>query len=90
MAQVIRQYLTDKSPQEGPLVSYSGGGHIQYKIPVPKRVQRTHPKAKILTIYFVAWDPSKEQEVLGELENGIADFLWLTPLGPKGIQARCG
>ena len=90
MAQVIRHYLKHKPPSEGPLVSYTGGGHIQYKIPVPKRVKRTQPDVKILTIYFVAWDPSKEQEVRAELQNGIADFLWLTPLGPKGIQARCG
>ncbi len=90
MAQVIRNYLNHKSPSEGPLVSYTGGGHIQYHIPVPKRVKRTRPEIKMVTIYLVAWDPSKEEEVQAELQNGIADFLWLTPLGPKGIQARCG
>ena len=90
MAQVIRNYLNHKSPSEGPLVSYTGGGHIQYYIPVPKRVKRTRPDIKMVTIYLVAWDPSKEDEVEAELQNGIADFLWLTPLGPQGIQARCG
>ncbi len=90
MAQIIRNYLNHKSSSEGPLVSYTGGGHIQYHIPIPKRVKRTQPDAKTVTIYFVAWDPSKEEEVRAELKNGIADFLWLTPLGPKGIQARCG
>jgi uncharacterized iron-regulated protein len=90
MAQIIRNYLNHKSASEGPLVSYTGGGHIQYHIPIPKRVKRTQPDTKIVTIYFVAWDPSKEKEVHAELNNGIADFLWLTPLGPKGIQARCG
>ncbi len=90
MAQIIRNYLNHKSPTEGPLVSYTGGGHIQYQIPVPKRVKRTQPGIKMLTIYLVAWDPSKEEEVQAELQNGITDFLWLTPLGPKGLQARCG
>jgi len=90
MAQIIRNYLNHKSSSEGPLVSYTGGGHIQYHIPIPKRVKRTQPNVKIVTIYLVAWDPSKEKEVQAELHNGIADFLWLTPLGTKGLQARCG
>ena len=90
MAQIIRNYLNHKSASEGPLVSYTGGGHIQYHIPIPKRVKRTQPDAKTVTIYLVAWDPSKEKEVQAELNDGIADFLWLTSLGPKGIQARCG
>ncbi len=89
MAQIIGKYLADKSSSEGPLVSYTGGGHIQYHIPVPKRVKRTQPDAKMMTIYLVAWDPSKKDDVLAELKNGIADFLWLTSLGPNGIQAKC-
>ncbi|MEJ2231934.1 MAG: ChaN family lipoprotein [Nitrospirales bacterium] len=90
MAQVITNYLKDKSPTTGPLVSYTGGGHIQFKIPVPKRVERKHPGVQSITIYLEAWDPSKEDEVRSELKTGIADFLWLTPLGPKGLQPRCG
>jgi hypothetical protein len=90
MAQVITNYLDNKSPTAGPLVSYTGGGHIQYKIPVPKRVERKHPGVRSVTIYLEAWDPSKEHEVRSELQTGIADFLWLTPLGPKGLQPRCG
>jgi len=90
MAQVINNYLKDKSPTAGSLVSYTGGGHIQFKVPVPKRVERKHPGVKSITIYLEAWDPSKEDEVRSELKTGIADFLWLTPLGPKGLQPRCG
>jgi uncharacterized iron-regulated protein len=90
MARVIRNYLDSRQPSEGPLVSYTGGGHIQYGIPVPKRVKRTHPDIKTVTIYLVAWDPSKEPEVVSEIQEGIADYLWLTELGPKGIQPRCG
>ena len=90
MAQIISNYLHDKSQTVGPLVSYTGGGHIQFKTPVPKRVERRHPGVKSITIYLEAWDPSKEEEVRSELKTGIADFLWLTPLGPKGLQPRCG
>jgi hypothetical protein len=90
MAQVISTYLNNKPPAAGPIVSYTGGGHIQYKIPVPKRVERKHPGVKSITIYLETWDPSKEDEIRSELKTGIADFFWLTPLGPKGLQPRCG
>lgn len=90
MAQIISNYLHDKPPVAGPIVSYTGGGHIQYKIPVPKRVARKHPGVKSITIYLETWHPSKEDEIRSEMKRGIADFLWLTPLGPQGLQARCG
>ena len=48
------------------------------------------PSVKTVTIYLVAWDSAKEAEVRAELQNGIADYLWLTPLGPQGLQERCG
>lgn len=88
MAQVISNYL--ESSADGPIVSYTGGGHIQYAIPVPKRVARQHPDVNAVTIYLESWHPSKEKEIQSELHNGIADFLWLTPLGPMGLQPRCG
>ena len=90
MALIITNFLHDQSPTAGPIVSYTGGGHIQYKIPVPKRVERKHPGVKSITIYLETWHPSKEDEIRSELKTGIADFLWLTPLGPQGLQPRCG
>jgi uncharacterized iron-regulated protein len=90
MAQVITNYLHDQPPTAGPLVSYTGGGHIQYKIPVPKRVERKQPGVKSITIYLETWHPSKEDKIRSDLKTGIADFLWLTPLGPKGLQPGCG
>ena len=90
MAHVITEYLNREPSARDTLVSYTGGGHIQYKIPVPKRVLRKRPGTKTLTIYLIAWDSSKQEEVALELKNGIADFLWLTELGPQGVQARCG
>ena len=90
MATVIRTFLEKRPTHQTPLVSYTGGGHIQYGVPIPKRVKRMQPKVKTVTMYLVAWDPSKEEEVRAELQNGIADYLWLTPLGPNGLQERCG
>jgi hypothetical protein len=90
MATVIRNFLDKRPTPQTPLVSYTGGGHIQYGVPVPKRVKRTHPAIKTVTIYLVAWDPSKKEEILAELHEGIADYVWLTPLGPNGLQPRCG
>lgn len=90
MATIIRSFLDTRAGPDNPLVSYTGGGHIQFGIPVPKRVKRTHPAIKTVSIYLVAWDPSKQEEVLTEMKEGIADYVWLTPLGPRGIQPRCG
>ncbi|MGD9852779.1 MAG: ChaN family lipoprotein [Nitrospirales bacterium] len=90
MAMVIRNYIDKRPGSQHPLVSYTGGGHIQFGVPVPKRVKRTHPAIKTVTIYLVAWDPSKKEEVLTEIKEGIADYVWLTPLGPRGLQPRCG
>lgn len=90
IATVIRNFLDKRPSLQTPLVSYTGGGHIQYGVPVPKRVKRTHPAIKTVTIYLVAWDPSKNAEILAELHEGIADYVWLTPLGPNGLQPRCG
>jgi uncharacterized iron-regulated protein len=90
MAQVITNSLTDTSSAVEPVVSYTGSGHIQHKIPVPKRVSQKHPGVKAITIHLETWDPSKEDEIRSKFKTGIADFLWLTPLGPQGLQPRCG
>src|SRR2546427_639442 len=40
MAKTISDYLSRRAPGVGPVVSYTGGGHIQYRLPVPNRVLR--------------------------------------------------
>jgi hypothetical protein len=91
MAKVIRDYLQKKSAETGPLVSYTGGGHIQYKIPVPKRVRKSSENTiHDVSIYLIALDPAREQEVEEAIDEGIADYVWLTALGPRGPQKRCG
>ena len=91
MAKIIRDYLKRKPAEAGPLVSYTGGGHIQYRVPVPNRVQRgPESQMKDLSIYLIALDPSREEEILETIHDGIADYVWLTALGPRGPQPRCG
>ena len=91
MAKVIVDYLESKPDRHAPLVSYTGGGHIQYNIPIPKRVQaRTKRNVQQVSIYLMAFDPSREEDVHEAIRNHIADYLWLTSLGPNGPQPRCG
>lgn len=91
MAKVIKEYLQKKPEEVGPLVSYTGGGHIQYRLPVPNRVQKSQsPNFKDLSIYFIALDPSRTEEIDQAIDEGIADYVWLTELGPQGPQPRCG
>ncbi len=91
MAKVITDYLAQKPKDVGPLVSYTGGGHIQYKVPVPKRVRRDAASSlKDVSIYLISLDPERKAEVQEAIDEGIADYIWLRALGPKGPQPRCG
>ncbi len=76
-------------PQTGPIVSYAGGGHIQYRVPVPNRVQRRNRSAKQVTIYLAPYEPKLTDEIQDLLKGGIADYLWLTPLSAHGPPRRC-
>ncbi|MGE3154993.1 MAG: ChaN family lipoprotein [Nitrospiraceae bacterium] len=77
-------------PVQGPFVSYTGGGHIQYRLPVPSRVaRRTGPDVKQVTIYMTSFDSARLDEVQDMLNRHIADYLWLTPVGPQGPPRRC-
>ena len=72
-------------------VSYTGAGHIQYGLPIPKRVQRQLGlPVKQVTVYLHPLDPEHPEDVEHLIEGKIADFVWLTKLGPHGRQPRCG
>lgn len=91
MAKRIGDYLKDREAGDGPLVSYTGGGHVQYKVPIPSRVdRRTKGAARQSTIYLSALEPSRPESIKALLEEGIADYLWLTPLAAHGAPRRCG
>ena len=74
----------------GPIVSYTGGGHIQYYLPVPHRVlRRISAPVKQVSIYLAALEPGREDEIREYLRNGIADYVWVTALGAHGVPKRC-
>jgi uncharacterized iron-regulated protein len=76
-------------PEAGPIVSYTGAGHIQYRLPVPNRVARRRPELRQITVYLVTLDPAHVQDLDPLLYLPIADYLWLTPPSQHGPPARC-
>ncbi len=90
MAKVITNYLENKLQGQGPLVSYTGGGHVQYDVPVPNRVRRDAKPIKDISIYLISLDPTREDEVQTAIDGGIADYIWIRELGPGGPQPKCG
>lgn len=91
MASVIATMSRLGSSSPSTFVSYTGAGHIQYGLPIPKRVQRQLgvPVPQV-TVYLHAIDPEHPEDVEHLIEEGIADYVWLTALGPHGRQPRCG
>lgn len=77
-------------PQSGPIVSYTGAGHIQYRVPVPNRVlrRRTEP-VRQTTVYLISFEPSRTEEIRQLIRDSVADYLWLTPLSVHGSPRRC-
>ncbi|HKN85791.1 MAG TPA: ChaN family lipoprotein [Nitrospiraceae bacterium] len=94
MAKTIHGFLRSVSGDSafipGPIVSYTGGGHIQYQLPVPNRV--LHKRGGDITqktIYMTSFQPDHPEEVRELLHDGIADYVWLTPVGAHGPARRC-
>ena len=72
----------DRDTSRRMIVSYTGGGHVQYNLPVPKRVaRRLGGKIKQATIYLLSFDSSKTEDVRTLMQEPIADYIWLTPVG---------
>ncbi len=90
VANAVRRLSSKPETGAGPVVSYTGNGHINYRLPVPKRVaRRTDGAARQVTIALASFDPSRAEEIQTLLADGVADYLWLTPLGPHGAPKRC-
>ncbi len=90
MAKTISQALHRLSEGGGPIVSYTGGGHIQYGLPVPNRVARKEGRpVRQITVYLQGFDPTRAEEIHALLREGIADYVWLTPLTTHGPSGRC-
>ncbi len=72
------------------VVSYTGGGHIQYGLPVPQRVKRRlDGRVRHMTVYMTSFDPAKPEDIAEFLREPIADYLWLTPPSEQGPVQRC-
>lgn len=81
---------SEAKPRKGPIVSYAGGGHVQYRLPVPNRVARRHQGVVAqATIYMTSFEPARTEEIQNLLQESVADYLWLTPLGAQGAPRRC-
>ena len=82
--------LRAEGVSRGPMVSYTGGGHIQYKLPIPKRVaRRLSNEVSQTTVYLTSFEPSLQAEISRSMQDGLADYLWLTPMGKQGPPRRC-
>lgn len=90
VAQALRSARRTEASPRTLVLSYTGGGHIQYNLPVPKRVARRFPNGiNQTTIYLASYDPTRADEIGNLLQEGIADYLWLTPVSQQGLPQRC-
>ncbi len=88
MAKTISD-AAERLPKAGPIVSYTGAGHIQYRLPIPNRVARRRPELRQITVYLVAVNPAEVEDLDLLLKPAIADYLWLTPPSQHGPPVRC-
>jgi uncharacterized iron-regulated protein len=88
MAKMIVDTLR-RTGSDGLIVSYTGGGHIQYQLPVPNRVRRRAGTAMQMTIYLTAFEPGRTEEIRALLTDKIADYVWLTSFSANGAPRRC-
>ena len=90
---LVRRFNQIRSLSEtmaGPLVSYTGAGHIQYNLPVPKRVaRRLTDQVRQISVYMTSFEVGRIEELQGMIDEKVADYLWLTPVGAKGPPRRC-
>jgi uncharacterized iron-regulated protein len=72
------------------IVSYTGAGHVQYNLPVPKRVaRRLGGDIKQTTIYMMSFEPGLSTDIRALMQAAIADYIWLTPMGKSSSAKPC-
>jgi uncharacterized iron-regulated protein len=90
IGEALRRSSNGSPSTSGPIVSYTGGGHIQYQLPIPKRVLRKRgADIQQKTVYMTSFQPDHPEEVEELLRDAIADYVWLTPIGANGPAKRC-
>ena len=86
----LNQIRSGSEMMAGPLVSYTGAGHIQYNLPVPKRVaRRLTGQVRQVSVYMTSFDVKRTEELQDMIREKIADYVWLTPVSEKGPPRRC-
>ncbi|HWI69010.1 MAG TPA: ChaN family lipoprotein [Nitrospiraceae bacterium] len=86
----LNQIRSGSDTMAGPLVSYTGGGHIQYNLPVPKRVaRRLADQVRQVSVYMTSFEVGRIEEFQDMIREKIADYLWLTPVSAQGPPRRC-
>ena len=74
----------------GPVVSYTGGGHVQYNLPVASRVvRRLSGNVRQTSLYMTSYERGRQDDVREMLDGKIADYVWLTPVSGEGMPRRC-
>lgn len=86
----LNQIRSGSDTTAGPLVSYTGGGHIQYNLPVPKRVaRRLADQVRQVSVFMTSFEVGRIEELQDMIREKIADYLWLTPVSAKGLPRKC-
>ena len=86
----LSQIRSGNDTMAGPLVSYTGAGHIQYNLPVPKRVaRRLTDQVRQVSVYMKSFEVGRIEELQDMIREKIADYLWLTPVSAQGPPRRC-
>ena len=86
----LRRIRREGSSMQGPVVSYTGGGHVQYGLPVPNRVVRRMSEGlKQVTVYMATFEGGRTVDFWQAMKEGIADYVWLTPQGSQEPTRRC-
>lgn len=90
LANRLTQIRAETDVMAGPLVSYTGGGHIQYNLPVPKRVvRRLIDPVRQVSVYMTSFEVGRIEELQEMIREKIADYLWLTPVSSQRPPRRC-
>jgi uncharacterized iron-regulated protein len=86
----LNQIRSGSDTMAGPLVSYTGGGHIQYNLPVPKRVaRRLTDQVRQVSVFMTSFEVGRIEELQDMIHEKVADYLWLTPVSAQGPPRRC-
>jgi uncharacterized iron-regulated protein len=90
IASQVERLRSASDRSAGPVVSYTGGGHVQFNLPVPKRVaRRLNNEVRQISIYLASFEKDRIGDLQDMLREKIADVVWLTPVSTLGPPRRC-